>query len=111
MMRSILQKDTEHCYLCHRARGCPEPFDLHHVFGAAYKKESEKYGLLVYLCHDSCHIFGRYAVHQDAETRDMIRAEAQKVAMRRYGWTTDEFIKHFGKNYIEEVRHGRQQLD
>ena len=49
------------CWLCGR-NGTAEPLDKHHIFGGAYRKKSEKYGLTVYLCHGSCHIFGEKAV-------------------------------------------------
>lgn len=38
------------CWLCGR-NGTAEPLDKHHIFGGAYRKKSEKYGLTVYLCH------------------------------------------------------------
>ena len=43
------------CWLCGR-NGTAEPLDKHHIFGGAYRKKSEKYGLTVYLCHGSCHM-------------------------------------------------------
>lgn len=57
------------CWLCGR-NGTAEPLDKHHIFGGAYRKKSEKYGLTVYLCHGSCHIFGEKAVHSCRETMD-----------------------------------------
>ena len=50
------------CFLCGK-NGSEDPLDLHHVFGGPYRKKSEKYGLVVYLCHHDCHIFGKNAVH------------------------------------------------
>ena len=32
------------CWLCGR-NGTAEPLDKHHIFGGAYRKKSEKYGL------------------------------------------------------------------
>ena len=41
------------CFLCGR-NGADDPLDKHHIFGGAYRKKSERYGLTVYLCHDRC---------------------------------------------------------
>ena len=55
------------CWLC-GANGCADPLDKHHIFGGSNRKKSERMGLVVYLCHHRCHIFGKKAVHQDKET-------------------------------------------
>lgn len=63
------------CWLCGR-NGTAEPLDKHHIFGGACRKKSEKYGLTVYLCHGSCHIFGEKAVHSCRETMDELHRYA-----------------------------------
>lgn len=88
------------CWLCGR-NGATDPLDRHHIFGAANRKKSERYGLVVYLCHHDCHIFGAEAVHQNAETMNLVRQYGQRKAMQEQGWTTEDFIREFGKNYIE----------
>ena len=98
-MKSILQDDTTHCFLCGMNSNL-EPLDLHHVFNKSEKKKSEKYGLLVYLHHSKCHIFGKNSVHQNNELNNKLKAIAQRKAMERYGWTVDEFRAIFGKNYL-----------
>lgn len=86
-----------HCFLCGR-NGWEDPLDRHHIFsGHANRKLSEKYGLVVYLCHFQCHLGG---VHSDARLDEKIRRYGQRKAMREQGWTTDEFIKIFGRNYL-----------
>lgn len=100
-MQSILQRD-ERCFLC----GLPangDPLDWHHCFGGANRKKSEQYGLKVLLHHSRCHIFGMHAVHQDIRSRQYVQQAAQRAAMEAYDWTTDDFIRLFGKNYILEV--------
>lgn len=89
------------CWLCGR-NGTAEPLDKHHIFGGAYRKKSEKYGLTVYLCHGSCHIFGEKAVHSCRETMDELHRYGQKMAMERMGWTKEDFMREFGRNYNEE---------
>lgn len=77
-----------------------EPLDCHHVFGGANRKTSEAYGLKVYIHHSKCHIFGENSVHKNAEVDRALKRIMQKKAMQHYGWSVDEFIKIFGKNYI-----------
>ena len=78
-----------------------EPLDCHHVFGGANRSKSEKYGLKVYIHHNKCHIFGKESVHHDAKIDRALKRIVQKRAMKYYGWTTEQFIELFGKNYID----------
>lgn len=87
------------CFLCGR-NGTADPLDRHHVFGGPYRKKSEKYGLVVYLCHHDCHIFGKNAVHQNADTALYLHQWGQRKAMMEQGWSTYDFIREFGKNYL-----------
>lgn len=88
-MTSILQYDPNVCYLDGEyANG--DNLDWHHVFGGALRKKSEKYGLTVRLHHNRCHIFGRKAVHNDAEISNRLKAEAQTIAMEHYGWSLSD---------------------
>lgn len=55
---------------------------------------------MVYLCHRTCHIFGKKAAHNCAETMMALKQYGQKKAMQEQGWTTEDFIREFGKNYL-----------
>lgn len=88
------------CWLCGR-NGARDPLDKHHVFGGALREKSEKYGLMIPLCHRRCHIFGKDAVHRNPETRQALQVWGQKKVMREQEWTTEEFIWEFGKNYMD----------
>lgn len=57
--------DEKRCFLCGR-NGAQDPLDRHHIFPGPYRKKSERYGLVVYLCHNRCHIFAKTAVHNNA---------------------------------------------
>lgn len=92
-------KQTAECWLC-GANGAYDPLDRHHIFGGPYRKKSEKYGLVVYLCHSKCHIFGPLAVHNNKETMSKLHQYGQEEAMRENGWTTEKFISEFGRNYL-----------
>lgn len=87
------------CWLCGR-NGWADPLDRHHIFGGPNRKKSEKYGLVVYLCHHDCHIFGPDAAHQNPKTMQMLHEYGQKKAMEENGWTKEKFIKEFGRSYI-----------
>ena len=89
------------CWLCGR-NGTADPLDKHHIFGGAYRNKSEKYGLTVDLCHCNCHLFDKKAAHNCRETMDELHRYGQKLAMQRYGWTKEEFMLEFGKNYLDE---------
>lgn len=89
------------CWLCGK-NGAIDPLDKHHIFGGAYRKKSEKYGLKVYLCHHDCHIFGRNAAHNNRETMEQLRRYGQKLAMERNHWTVEDFRREFGKNYLTD---------
>lgn len=93
--------DSKCCWLCGR-NGASDRLDRHHIFGGPYRKKSEKYGLVVYLCHDRCHIFGPEAAHQSPKTMQRIRMYGQRKAMREQGWTVEDFRREFGKSYLEK---------
>lgn len=87
------------CWLCGES-GHRDPLDRHHIFGGSNRKKSEKYGLVVDLCHNKCHIFGKEAVHQNAATMQKLHEYGQRMAMDEQGWTVEEFRRVFGKSYI-----------
>lgn len=98
-MKSILQKDTSKCFICHQNPG-GDSLDKHHVYFGALRSLSEKYGLFVYIHHNKCHIFGEKSVHANAKVDRALKAYAQRKAMEHYGWSTEEFISVFRKNYL-----------
>jgi len=93
-------RNERRCFLCGR-NGAADPLDHHHIFGGAYRKKSDRLGLVVLLCHNRCHIFGPEAVHNNAETMQRIHEYGQRKAMKEQGWTVEQFIREFGRNYID----------
>lgn len=84
--------DTGWCFLC-QGNG-----DLvrHEVFHGANRTKSKALGCWVYLC-PRCHT----RLHsRDASLDWHLKRIAQLKAMSHYGWTTEEFIIRFGRNYI-----------
>lgn len=94
MADSILQSEKR-CFLC----GSYNWLEYHHIFGAARKKASEKYGLMVYLCH-YCHNEPPDGVHHNKENRLYLQRTAQEKAMQYHKLSTEDFIRIFGKNYL-----------
>lgn len=88
------------CYLC-GANGALK-LDRHEIFGGPYREKSKRLGLWVLLCHHECHIFGPLAAHNNASTALRLKQEAQRRAMEAYGWSIEDFIREFGKNYLED---------
>ena len=93
--------DNKKCWLC-GANGSADPLDRHHIFQGKNRQLSEKYGLTGYLCHADCHIFGPNAGHRNIHTRRSLEAWGQRKAIEEQGWTTEDFIRVFGRNYIME---------
>ena len=94
---SIMQDDISFCYRCGRR---DRKLDRHEPFGGAYRDKSKALGLWIVLCHTPCHQ-GRTGAHGDPAVNAAYRCEAQSAAMKTYGWTTAEFVRQFGKNYLD----------
>lgn len=91
---------SERCWLCGR-NGASDPLDRHHIFPGALRNKSEKYGAVVYLCHDRCHENGPRAAHKCRETRDELSRWAQAKIMKEQHWTMADWHREFGKNYLD----------
>lgn len=89
------------CYLC-GANGALDKLDRHEIFGGPYREKSKRLGLWVLLCHNDCHIFGPLSAHNNASTALWLKQEAQRRAMEAYGWSIEDFIREFGKSYLED---------
>jgi hypothetical protein len=87
------------CFLCGK-NGANDRLECHHIFGSAYRNKSEKYGLVVDLCGDSCHRNGKKSAHKNEETALFLHQYGQKKVMQEQGWTKEKFIQEFGKNYL-----------
>lgn len=70
-----------------------------YMAGGALRRKSERYGLTVTLCH-TCHNEPPFGVHYNRPTMLALKQRAQRHAMDFYGWSTDDFVQKFYKNYI-----------
>ena len=91
---SILQDDTNCCYLCGRRSG---KLDRHEIYGASNRKKSKALGLWVVLCHRPCHL---ELAHGDRDTMDLLHRRGQIAAMNHYMLDRKEFINLIGRSYI-----------
>lgn len=58
--------------------------------------------MIVYLCHSRCHLYGPNAVHNNKDTMWELHRYGQYKAMAKYGWSINDFIREFGRNYLDE---------
>lgn len=86
-------QENKCCFLC----GSTQSLERHHIFGGANRKNSEKYGLVVYLCH-WCHNEPPNGVHHNINTNNLLKRYGQKVFEN--GHSHEEFMRIFGKNYL-----------
>jgi ribosome-binding protein aMBF1 (putative translation factor) len=84
------------CELC----GRETYLEKHHVWGGALQKKSDELGATAYLCLQ-CHRDGKAAVHKSGEAARVLKAQTQLRIMQEQGWTTEQFIFEFGRNYIQ----------
>ena len=84
------------CYVC----GTNKNLHLHHIFyGLANRKQSEKYGCTVYLCAIH-HNLSNAGVHFNKELDNELKMKCEEWCLKEYGWTKEDFIKRFGRNYL-----------
>lgn len=88
----ILGDTPDRCYIC-TSRG---PLETHHLLhGTANRKQADKYGLTVHLCH-RCHM----RLHDKGEHDRALQRIAQDTFEKNFGH--EEWMRIFGKNYILE---------
>ena len=90
-----LLSNSEECFICGRSG---RKLDRHEVYGGALRTKSKNLGCWCLLCHEPCHLT---EIHRNADTRRKLKAVCQEVAMLKYRWDTAEFIKRFGRNYLD----------
>ena len=93
-MKSLIQQ-TKECYITHDTRNLHK----HHIFAGGNRKNSEKYGMWIWLRAD-WHNMAPYGVHQNAELDQQIKKIAQAKWEENFG-SREEFRKVFGKSWLE----------
>ena len=101
-MKSIMQENKKQCYICKKIYGIDREqiVEEHHVFPGNNRKNSEKYGLKVWLCPNH-HQFGPDAVHKmPNEGYDLLLKQIGQARFRQT-YRDLNFMEIFGKNYLE----------
>ena len=93
MAKSIIQT-VKRCAVCHTT------LDLHrhHIFAGSDRALSEKYGLTVWLCARH-HNMSSEGVHNNIALDRKLKAIARRRAMKYYGWSVEDWLKIFRRNY------------
>lgn len=71
----------------------------HEVFFGANRQKSIEYGLVVFLTPEM-HNMSNKGVHFNREFDLQLKRIGQAAAMKKYGWTVDEFRNIFGKSFL-----------
>lgn len=97
MAKSIIQTNNE-CWVCKTTTN----LHRHEVFyGSANRKKSIEDGLTVKLCGKH-HNLSSEGVHFNKELDLKLKRLGQIVYEEYYHKTDEDFIKRYGKNYIED---------
>ena len=88
-------------FICY-GNGYNDPLNRHEVFGVRSGKFKRLAACGAVCANSRHHQHGPESVHQNAETALQLKKLAQHTAMEKYGWSTKDFIREFGKNYSEE---------
>ena len=92
-MKSIIQTERE-CYVC----GTTQDIHEHHIFeGTANRRQSEKYGMKVFLCGRH-HNMSNQGIHFNKELDTSVKQMAQEIFEETH--TREEFREIFGKSYL-----------
>ena len=93
---SIIVPALNRCMVC----GTDQRVCIHEVFyGTANRKKSKEFGLVVPLCYE--HHQGTNGVHFNKVLDLKLKQQAEKIWLKENNATIDEFIKVFGKNYLD----------
>lgn len=85
--KSIIQKDTEYCFICSRRS---EDLHPHHVMNGAFRSKAEEDGLIVFV-HDSCHS----RIHTNPVLAWNLKRKAQRC-YEKYIGSHDEWMSRYG---------------
>lgn len=94
-MDSIIQKSKK-CFVCETTMALEE----HHcIYGTSNRKQSDKYGLTVWLCNYH-HTGSKQSVHFNKELDMHLKKLAQRKFEQVHG-TRKDFMNAFGRNYLD----------
>jgi hypothetical protein len=95
MQSKSLIQDNLACYIC----GTTFNLHRHHIYFGPNRKLSEEDGCVVYLC--AYHHTGGNGVHFNKKIDATLKARCEEAWLEKYGKTKEEFLRRYGKNYID----------
>ena len=95
-MRSSIISNQKRCFKC----GMPNNLHYHHIIYGKNRKKADMDGLMVYLCYE--HHEGTDGVHgKNGHKLDLqLKRIAEERWLEYYDKNVDDFIKRYGKNYL-----------
>lgn len=99
MKRTSILMKMDHCLIC----GATQNLHIHEVFfGSKNRKNSIEEKLCVSLCAYH-HNASNEGAHFNKELDLKIKRWAEEIWLKHNNKTIEDFIKKFGKNYLENV--------
>ena len=92
---SVLTDNLDACYVTGDTKAAGADIHVHHVFGAANKANSEKYGFIIPLRADY-HDLESYSIHQDRVFELKVKRACEQYWLDNYG-SKEDFISVFGR--------------
>jgi hypothetical protein len=83
--------EMHRCEICGVLQMC----EKHHVFGGTARQISDKWGATVWLCRP-CH----NSYHHHPASYQWLREKTQTKVMFEQGWSLEDWMDHFHKNYL-----------
>ena len=102
--RFSIISNINRCYVC----GTKDNLHIHEVFGGSNRAKSKEYGMVIALCGPH-HNMSSAGIHFNKGLDEHVKKQAEKYWILEYcdknlsaEEKIKEFIKVFGKNYLEE---------
>lgn len=89
LKKSLVTDDMDRCYIC----GSVKDIEMHHIFGGPDRKISDKYGLIIPLCH-RCHNEPPDGAHFSEQTARWLHEVGQRT-FEMEGHSREEFLEVF----------------
>lgn len=67
----------------------------HEVFHGFNRQKSKAFGFWINVCPEH-----HSKIHNNAKIDNNLKRQAEQIALAQYGWTIEDFIERFGKNYL-----------
>ena len=90
--------NVERCLIC----GTTENLNRHEIFFGPNRQKSKRDGCWCYLC-TAHHHMGSYSPHHNRAVDLGLKKVCQKKWMVKYGKTEEDFIREYGRSYLQDT--------